>query len=96
MCARCGLPIAAGAEFDLDHTDDRAGYLGVSHRTCNRRAGGKNGPAVTNARRRASEPKCVRSWSRVWSWPIPPDTYVDPELVREYLEQEAGRGEAAS
>jgi hypothetical protein len=37
-CARCGLPIAAGAEFDLDHTDDRAGYLGASHQACNRGA----------------------------------------------------------
>jgi hypothetical protein len=64
----------------------------VNHRTCNRRAGGKNGAAVTNARRRASEPKYVRVWSRVWEWPIPPDTYVDPKVVRAYLEEEAGRG----
>jgi hypothetical protein len=34
-CARCGLRIAAGAEFDLVHTDDRAGYLGASHQACN-------------------------------------------------------------
>jgi hypothetical protein len=39
----------------------------------------RNGAAVTNARRQASESKYVRSWSRVWFWPIPPDTYVDPE-----------------
>jgi hypothetical protein len=29
------------------------------------------------------------SWSRVWSWPILPDTYVDPEVVRKYLEEKA-------
>jgi hypothetical protein len=27
--------------------------------------------------------------SRVWSRPIPPDTYVDPEVVRAYLDGEA-------
>jgi hypothetical protein len=86
-CARCGEPIAPGAPFDLDHDASRTGYLGVSHRTCNRRAGATNGAAVTNARRRASEPEYVPSWSRVWSWPIPPDTYADPETVREYLEE---------
>ena len=25
-------------------------------------------------------------------WPIPPDTYIDPEVVRKYLEEEARRG----
>ena len=24
----------------------------------------------------------VRVWSRVWEWPIPPDVYVAPEVVR--------------
>jgi hypothetical protein len=43
VCVRCGLPIAPGAPFDLDHDATRAGYLGVSHRTCNRREGGKRG-----------------------------------------------------
>jgi hypothetical protein len=36
-CARCGEFIQAGAAFDLDHTDDRSGYLGASHQACNRR-----------------------------------------------------------
>lgn len=36
-CARCGLPIAPGSEWDLDHDDhDRRKYLGPSHRSCNR------------------------------------------------------------
>lgn len=35
-CARCHLPIAPDAPFDLDHNEDRTGYLGPSHRSCNR------------------------------------------------------------
>jgi hypothetical protein len=40
-CSRCALPILPGAEWALDHTDDRAGYLGPSHRRCNDSAGGR-------------------------------------------------------
>jgi hypothetical protein len=44
-CPRCGLPMLPGQALDLDHTDDRAGYLGMSHAICNRRAGGRLGAA---------------------------------------------------
>jgi hypothetical protein len=44
-CSRCGLPIAAGSLFHLDHADDGIHYLGVSHASCNMRAGGKLGNA---------------------------------------------------
>jgi hypothetical protein len=49
LCVRCGLPILPGQPVDLDHTDDRAAYLGWSHSRCNRAAGARLG----NARRRA-------------------------------------------
>jgi hypothetical protein len=91
-CARCGLPILPGEPFDLDHADDRSSCLGASHRRCNRVAGAKSGAAVTNARRWGDEP-LRSSWSRVWSWPIPPGRYVDAEALREFLAEEAERGE---
>jgi hypothetical protein len=41
ICPRCGQPIQPGSLWDLDHTDDRAGYLGPSHRACNRSTSGR-------------------------------------------------------
>jgi predicted nucleic acid-binding Zn ribbon protein len=35
-CARCGDPMWDVEQTDLDHTDDRTGYLGLSHSACNR------------------------------------------------------------
>lgn len=40
-CARCELPIRAGQQWALDHTDDRSSYLGPSHKRCNESAAGK-------------------------------------------------------
>ena len=39
-CSRCGEGMWEDVSLlDLDHTDDRAGYLGLSHRCCNRSHG---------------------------------------------------------
>ena len=35
-CARCGGPMRFGDDVDLDHNDDRSGYLGLSHAAYNR------------------------------------------------------------
>ncbi len=40
-CARCGQPLGPNYRTaHLDHTDDRSGYLGLSHAACNTAAGG--------------------------------------------------------
>jgi hypothetical protein len=44
-----------GQALDLDHTDDRAGWLGMSHATCNRRAGQR----VAMERRRARRERMI-------------------------------------
>jgi hypothetical protein len=40
-CVRCGEPIVSGQLWQLDHTDDRTGYLGPSHQSCNIAAGNR-------------------------------------------------------
>jgi len=51
-CARCMQPILAGQPWDLDHDASRTGYLGPSHRACNRSAGGREGAKITQMIRR--------------------------------------------
>lgn len=46
VCSRCGHPIVPGADWHLDHSDDRADYLGAAHALCNLRAGGRKGAAA--------------------------------------------------
>lgn len=38
LCTRCTRPVHTGQPLDLDHTDDRSGYRGLAHRSCNRGA----------------------------------------------------------
>jgi len=40
-CARCERRILPGETWALDHSDDRIGYLGPSHKRCNDSAGGR-------------------------------------------------------
>ncbi|MGQ0465503.1 MAG: hypothetical protein ACT4QG_09300 [Sporichthyaceae bacterium] len=49
-CVRCGHPLRTGDAVDLDHTDDRGGYLGLAHAACNRRAGARKGNRLRNLR----------------------------------------------
>ena len=60
-CARCGLPMYVAQLLDLDHTDDRTGYLGLSHRACNRRDGQRKTTAILRAKGRVLSPRQLRA-----------------------------------
>jgi hypothetical protein len=67
-CCRCGQLIEPGQAWLLDHRDDRRGYLGPSHATCNLRAAAEK----TNSQRKTHP----LIWSRVWYEPIPPNVIL--------------------
>jgi hypothetical protein len=67
-CSRCGQPIQPGQPWHLDHRDDRNGYLGPLHATCNLRAAANK----TNSKRKVHP----LIWSRVWFEPIPPNVIL--------------------
>jgi len=60
-CSRCGYPVHPADTWDLDHTDDRTGYLGPAHAHCNRAAGADK----VNKKRNAPLPRANRT-TRDW------------------------------
>lgn len=58
-CARCGGVIVPGSRWDLGHTDDRSGWVGPEHASCNRAAGARVGNA-RRGRQRLGRPS--REW----------------------------------
>lgn len=48
-CARCSKPIMTTDKWELDHSDDRQTYIGISHEVCNRRAGWQRSQQIKNA-----------------------------------------------
>lgn len=57
-CSRCGYPIREGQEWELDHNDNRDGYLGPSHKSCNRRAASKK----ARAQQLRPQPRPLTQW----------------------------------
>jgi hypothetical protein len=67
-CCRCGELIQPDQLWHLDHTDDRRGYLGPAHATCNLRAAAQ--------KRNGTRQDQQLIWSRVWFEPIPPNVII--------------------
>lgn len=53
-CPKCGEVMMPGQPLDLGHTDDRTGYTGMEHATCNRKAGA--------VKRHSKPPAVSRRW----------------------------------
>jgi hypothetical protein len=58
-CCRCGELIHPQQTWHLDGRDDRRGYLGLAHATCNLRAAGIKTAQLRNA-------NTAPRWSRIW------------------------------
>ena len=70
-CSRCGFPIFHDQAWHLDHRDDKLGWLGPSHASCNLKAAAKRGNQRMRAKKvleRAVDPSpgSVRVALREW------------------------------
>jgi hypothetical protein len=70
-CARCGYPMVKGQRLFLDHTDDRTGYLGWSHASCDIAASNRRRAAAARAQglvksRRRSRPSRAQAEPQAW------------------------------
>jgi len=72
-CPHCAELIQPGQPWHLDHRDDRSGYLGPSHATCNLRAAAH--------KRNGTRQDQQLIWSRVWYEPIPPNVVLSDYRV---------------
>jgi hypothetical protein len=70
-CARCGQRIQRHEQWQLGHSDNRDGYLGASHASCNARAGAHK----ANRNRHHGLP-VTHNWSRRWIDNPDPGTVV--------------------
>ena len=73
-CCRCGGVITREMDWEADHLIPLAripagstvppGTIRPAHKACNRSAGGKQGAAITNSRKKraTNEPKGIREW----------------------------------
>jgi hypothetical protein len=55
LCPKCEQPMWEGEELDLGHTEDRTGYTGMEHRSCNRSHGAAEGNRRRAARRHGGQ-----------------------------------------
>ena len=58
LCHFCHRPMMPGQNLDLDHTDDRTSYRGITHSRCNR----ADGANKTNAAKRSKKAQRSRDW----------------------------------
>lgn len=67
-CTRCARPVwwAQRRLLDLDHDDDRTGYRGLAHRSCNRRAGQARSAQARRTRTQPAIERTSSTRSRNW------------------------------
>jgi hypothetical protein len=84
-CARCDELIGPYDNWDLDHRDDGRGWLGPSHRSCNRRGGWEKMVSQNGNGGQFEEHPYI--WSQRWSDDPPVGTQAGLEngMVEVYL-----------